>query len=182
MPRPLGLCLPRLQARLGPSKGSDHRLSRSEMCHFQGEVGQGGILQGWAWLASPPRSRSWDGASVVLGLWGTPCTGPAPAPHWAHGTSEQWVWSRGALRQLVRPSPVMAEPVLSDTLGHQLRGPHLITPLMGLEIQHAHTWWLTLSISSHRPATMPPGPRGFTTRGRDVQTCTPYPTTLKRKC
>ena len=57
-----------------------HRLSRSEMCHFQGEVGQGGILQGRAWLASPPRSRSWDRASVVLGLWGTPCTGPAPRP------------------------------------------------------------------------------------------------------
>ena len=65
----------RAQQRFGPQT-----VSKSEICHSQGEVGWGGILQGRAWLASPPRSRSSDGASVVLGLWGTPGTGPAPSP------------------------------------------------------------------------------------------------------
>ena len=166
----------RAQLRFGPQT-----VNKSEICHFQGEVGWGGILQGRGWLVSPPRSRSSDGASVVLGLWGTPGTGPAPSP--PLGPWHEWavVWSWGALRQLSRLSPVMAEPALNDNLAHQQRGPHLITLLMGLEIQHAHTWWLTpyfLPYASHLATRA----KGIHSTGKRCANMYPIPSTVKIKC
>ena len=125
----------RAQQRFGPQ-------TVSKSVTLRGRWDEGGFCKaepGW-------RPRLEAGAQMEpLWSWGSggpQAQAPPPAPHWGHGMSEQWVWSWGALRQLSRLSPVMAEPALNDTLAHQLRGPHLITLLMGLEIQHAHTWWL----------------------------------------